>query len=385
MFLVDILATYKDMDLISLGKWTSIGDETIIDHFKEVSKEILILRTCNRFEIYIVPRNDPTERIKLLFSEHGQTRILYDMDAVYHIIEVASGMDSMVPGEQDIQRQVKDALKNSLEKKTSGKILNYIFMRALNISKTVRSETKIGNGIVSIPQSAVKILESMLKNGELCIIGTGKVANLLLKYLKGENFIITVFGRNDEKLNYIKEKYDVKVEYLKNIQDNLKKYDAVISAISIKDPFLKKENFDGTKPILVIDLGNPRNIEKLEDRYYVDLEYIKGYVEKNITQRKSEMEKARKIIDEKIIGIEDKINSMEIDYLISNIFKRAERIKKSEIEKSIKILGKDAEFTLEKFGSSMINKIYSNLITNLRKERDHISREEIELIKKLFR
>ncbi|MGC8564842.1 MAG: NAD(P)-binding domain-containing protein [Thermoplasmata archaeon] len=383
MYLINIQATYKNMDFSSLEKWTSLNDEKVIDHFKDVSNEILILRTCNRFEIYIVPKIDPENKVNALISQYGNANVITDRDAVIHIIEVASGMDSMIPGEQDIQRQVKEALKRSMERKTSGKMLNFIFMRALNISKEVRSKTRIGNGIISIPQSAFRILESMIKDGKIAIIGTGKVANSLLKYMN-ENYKITVFGRNREKLNIIKEKYGVNIDYIENIENSMENFEAILSAVSVNEPILRSNTFKGKRPFIVIDLGNPRNIEKLNDRYYIDLDYIKEYVNKNITQRKSEMEKARKIIEEKIERIEERIKGIEIEELISKIFIRAMVIKDDEVNEAARILGNDSRYVLEKFGNSMVKKIYSNLTEKLRNEGKNLDRNGIEILKRIL-
>jgi len=383
MYLINIQATYKNMDFSSLEKWISLNDEKVIDYFKDVSNEILILRTCNRFEIYIVPKIDPENKVNALISQYGNAKVIMDRDAIIHITEVASGMDSMIPGEQDIQRQVKEALKISMERKVSGKMLNFIFMRALNISKEVRSKTKIGNGIISIPQSAFRILESMIKEGKIAIIGTGKVANSLLKYMN-ENYKITVFGRNKEKLNIIKEKYGVNVDYIENIESSLENFEAILSAVSVNEPILKSNAFKNKRPFIVIDLGNPRNIEKLNDRYYIDLDYIKEYVNKNITQRKSEMEKARKIIEEKIERIEERITGIEIEEIISKIFIKAMKIKDDEVNEAARILGNDSRYILEKFGNSMVKKIYSNLTEKLRKEGKSLDRNSIEILKRIL-
>ncbi|MGC8609833.1 MAG: glutamyl-tRNA reductase [Thermoplasmata archaeon] len=384
MFLVSVVASYREMDLLSLEKWTSLNDDLIINNFKNSFKEILILRTCNRLEIYIVPKNDPTEDIKKLFEKYGEAKVLYDMDAVRHIIKVSSGMDSMIPGEQDVQRQVKEALNNSMKNHTSGKIINYIFMKSLNISKIIRSETMIGNGIVSIPQAAVKILEDFTKNGKICIIGTGKVAHSLLKYLSDKEYEITVFGRNKEKLDLIKREYKVHIDFIENLRNRIHEYDALISAISIQAPFLKNDNFNLPKPYIVMDLGNPRNIEKLNDREYIDLDYIKNFVNKNITRRKEEMLKAEKIIEEKLPQIENKILSLEIEEIISDMFKRGEKIRDEEIKKAIKYLGENSREILQIYGNSIIKRIYLNIIKNLKSQEKYLKNEDLEFLKKIF-
>ncbi len=384
MFLVSVVASYREMDLLSLEKWTSLNDDFIINNFKNSFKEILILRTCNRLEIYIVPKNDPIEDIKRLFAKYGEAKILYDMDAVRHIIKVSSGMDSMIPGEQDVQRQVKEALNISIKNHTSGKIINYIFMKSLNISKIIRSETMIGNGIVSIPQAAVKILEDFTKNGKICIIGTGKVVHSLLKYLRDKEFEITVFGRNKEKLDLIKKDYKVHVDIIENLRNRIHEYDALISAISIQEPILKNDNFNSSKPYIVIDLGNPRNIEKLNDRKYIDLDYIKNFVDRNITKRKEEMLKAERIIEEKLPQIENKILSLEIEEIISDLFKRAEKIRDEELKKAAKYLGENSKEILQIYGNSIIKKIYLNIIKNLKAQEKYLKNDDLEFLKKIF-
>jgi len=274
-------------------------------------------------------------------------------------------MDSMIPGEQDIQRQVKEAITKSMNEKTSGKYLNYIFMRALSISKEVRSKTRIGNGIISLPQASVKILQALIPSGKVAIVGTGRVANTLIKYLN-KKYEIDVFGRNDKKLEEMSKNLGIKCININNLNSNLDNYDALFSAIKMDGYILKSKDFIETKPYVVVDLGNPRNIENPGDRYFIDLDYLKEYVSKNISIRMMEMEKARKIIDEKMNAIMKRLMNYQKEEIIASIYERAKNIADEEVNELIKYIGEENRRYVEKFSKSFIKKIFGNITKNIK-------------------
>ena len=375
MKLISVIATYRQMNLQDLELWNSIHDDYLNKILKENANEYIILKTCNRFEIYAILKENG--KVKNLLDLGPNGKILEGTEVIKHIIEVSSGMDSMIPGEQDIQRQVKEALENSIKKGTSGKLLNYLFMRAINVSKEIRSKTKISNGIVSLPQASVKIVESILNSGKVAILGTGRVANTLLKYLP-EKYQVDVFGRNVNKMKIIERSYNVKTYDINKIKENMENYDAIFSALRMDGIILSKDDFLSKKPTIIVDLGNPRNVENPGNRYFIDLEYLKEYVSKNISIRILEMEKAKKIIDMKLKGIEKKLWNYDVEELIASIYKRAEKIKEEEINELMKYLDSNEMDKIEKFANSMIKKMYDKMVENLRK-----SEYDINLIEKL--
>ncbi|MEM4877485.1 MAG: hypothetical protein QW616_01855 [Thermoplasmata archaeon] len=119
-------------------------------------------------------------------------------------------------------------------------------------------------------------------------------------------------------------------------------------------------------------------MENPGNRYFIDLEYLKEYVSKNISIRILEMEKAKKIIDMKLKGIEKKLWNYDVEELIASIYKRAEKIKEEEINELMKYLDSNEMDKIEKFANSMIKKMYDKMVENLRK-----SEYDINLIEKL--
>ncbi len=86
-------------------------------------REGALLSTCNRTEAYAVaaPEAGPLENAlaEFLAGWHGLSRHEFDGHlycyragaAANHLFSVSSGLDSMILGEPDIQRQVKTALE----------------------------------------------------------------------------------------------------------------------------------------------------------------------------------------------------------------------------------------------------------------------------------
>jgi len=365
MKLISFIATYKQMSLKELEIWSSINENRLKDFLSGFSKEFVILKTCNRFEIYAILDNEIDRFVQKIMSMGPKGKIIEGEDAIRHLVEVASGMDSMIPGEQDIQRQVKEAITKSMNEKTSGKYLNYIFMRALSISKEVRSKTRIGNGIISLPQASVKILQALIPSGKVAIVGTGRVANTLIKYLN-KKYEIDVFGRNDKKLEEMSKNLGIKCININNLNSNLDNYDALFSAIKMDGYILKSKDFIETKPYVVVDLGNPRNIENPGDRYFIDLDYLKEYVSRNISIRMMEMEKARNIIDEKMNAIMKRLMNYQKEEIIASIYERAKNIADEEVNELIKYIGEENRRYVEKFSKSFIKKIFGNITKNIK-------------------
>ncbi|MGC8693269.1 MAG: glutamyl-tRNA reductase [Thermoplasmata archaeon] len=388
MSIMSVHATYKYLTLNELEAWTRL-DDAFLYHFltdTEV-KEYLILRTCNRLEVYLNVTN--AEPVKNKFKSLSKTlgaKVLFleNTDSVIHLMRVCSGIDSMVIGEQDIQRQVKEALETARKDGTSGKVLNYIFMKSLSTGKEVRENTKITNGIISIPQSAIRLLEERSRMQDLkkiCVVGYGKVGKTLIKYLSTKNIDLTVCGRDLTKLQNMADEFNIKYVPLKDLK--ISDYDCIITAVYVTSPIIKFER-QGALPRLVIDLGNPRNVEADKNPEYVDLEVLKQFVNKNIESRKLEISKAEKIIEKNIISVSKKLRNFEFDNIISELYKNAEKIRKEEIEETVAKIGANNKEIIENLARSLTNKLLALQTKRIKKvfvEGDH---DKIALLKYVF-
>src|SRR5690606_93798 len=111
-------------------------------------------------------------------------------DAVRHLFEVASSIDSMVLGESQIVNQIKEAYELSTLTAANGPLTNALFQRALTVSSRVRTETKLSNGRVSIASVAVgefgKTIFDRFDDKTVVVLGAGEMATETLMYLRDE-------------------------------------------------------------------------------------------------------------------------------------------------------------------------------------------------------
>jgi len=153
-------------------------------------EESLLLATCNRTELYAVPRagHDPLAH----FLEHlGHVRggpvsadpavfYRYDgLEAARHLFRVAASLDSQILGEHQILGQVKDAYRLAVEARTAGFLLNRLLHGSFRVGKRVQGETPLGRGSVGVATAAVELARqifSTLQGRTVLLVGAGQNA-----------------------------------------------------------------------------------------------------------------------------------------------------------------------------------------------------------------
>src|SRR5271166_855806 len=130
-------------------------------------EEVIVMATCNRTEFWLWATEvtlAANSVMRLLGADYGLKLCewkhfyrLLDEAALLHIFRVASSLDSMVVGEPQVVSQVNEAWKQAQKVGATGRFLDAVLQKALEVSKRVRSETAIGKGAVSIPYAAVEL------------------------------------------------------------------------------------------------------------------------------------------------------------------------------------------------------------------------------------
>jgi len=158
-------------------------------------EEVIVLATCNRTE-FLLWASDASlaanSVLRFLSSDYGLKLCewkhfyrLLDENALLHIFQVASSLDSMVLGEPQIVSQVKGAWQQAQKVGSTGRFLDTVVQKALTVSKRVRNETAIGNSAVSVPYAAVELARQLgtLDNKRVLVLGAGKMSELSARYL----------------------------------------------------------------------------------------------------------------------------------------------------------------------------------------------------------
>ncbi len=353
------------------------------------SEECLLLSTCNRVEVYLVHRDrDPD--VAGFLARWKKTpaadlaRHLYRFEggeAARHLFRVASSLDSMIVGENQILHQVKDAYQAAAAEGRTGKILNQLFQQALHVGKRIRSETGIGEGGISVPSLAAKLagkVFSDLGSKTLLLLGAGETGSLALEAFRDRGITrIVVANRTPDRARRISPD----VHPLEQFPGILPDADIVVACLADREYLVTPEmvrNALGKRrrePMFFLDLGVPRNIhpgiKKLEDAYLFNIDDLEMMAEQNIRERRKEIDACRPIIGEEVDLFLRGWASLDLHGVIARLHEAFHEIGDEELKKSLERLrGLDPEAREEirELLRRTINKLLYAPSTALRRE-----------------
>lgn len=371
-------------------------------------REVVILSTCNRSEIYISCEEIEVgiDIVKNFYEEFFQLNevSLYlfskkDNEAIEHLFNVTSGLDSLVIGEDQILGQVKGAHELAMKIGSSKKLFNKLFREAITTAKEVKTVTKISQQPLSISYIGIKLLKEKIKNLQnknILIIGLGKMNLLTIKHLEEENVgTIYIANRSIEKFKEIQQLYN-NIEYVEYkdryniLKDN--QIDIVISATSSPHLVIKKEEIINIKrSIYFMDLALPRDIDfKIKDMENMELYCIDDL--KNIQSENDEIrvrlsKEAHKIIVNKINEFIEWRDISIIDPTIQSLNKKCIEIKEDTLDyifRKVDLNQRDKKI-IEKMMTSALKRMIREPILNLKQVKNKGKREEyIKTIEELF-
>ena len=285
--------------------------------FKDDIESFFGISTCNRTELYFVgkkhiSKNVLKETLKALQVDNISDDSFYFLsghDALVHMSKVASGIDSQVLGEQEIFGQFKTAYRKAKDVGLVGRELIYFTEKVIEISKKARTQTKIGLNSLSVSGLALKLVNNIFENPQdqnVLVVGAGSLAQNVIKrlYEKGIDKIKSI-NRSIKKIK-LNDSYEIFSGSLESLHSELEHTDIVIASSTTELPIIGKGAIENAlrtrknKPMLLIDLGVPRNVEEeiknIEQAYLFSIDDIEKITQENIGQRTIEAEKAVNII-----------------------------------------------------------------------------------------
>ncbi|HXH54597.1 MAG TPA: glutamyl-tRNA reductase [Gammaproteobacteria bacterium] len=282
-----------------------------------VVTEALIISTCHRTEIYceapthtdpfvmVLGRLDlPIEDIEPLSYKH------LDLTAVMHLMRVATGLDSMIVGEAEILGQLKKAYTAFANAGTIGKYLGRLFQTTFAIAKDVRTQTGVGGNPVSVAYVAARLAQhifSDLAKASVLLVGAGDLIRLIAQHLMAMGVQkIGVANRTEANAARLALLFNAEHFGLEKMKDHLLEADIVITGCASVLPIISKREVEyallqrKSKPIFIIDLGVPRNVEceagELENMHLYCIDDLQKMVEKNKLFRRDAAESAEIMI-----------------------------------------------------------------------------------------
>ena len=291
----------------------------------------VIVSTCNRSECYFTGSKAYLSKIENWFAgyknidrEWTKQYCLYysGKRAVQHLYKVTAGLDSMVLGEDEILRQVKEAYLSAKEQGFVNSELNIIFQGAFNCAKLTKSETAISNTPVSIGTLTANMVETYLEEKELTkkvlVIGaTGKIGFIVAKDLISKGISVTgttrshigedgVMLQGGEGIAWIP--FDKRYEVISGVS-------AVVSATGSPHYTITKDAFEKNcgkaQKYLLVDLAVPYDIDQdlaqLDDVTLYDIDYFENLSSENYNIKLNEIDKVKRILAECVEEVQKKL------------------------------------------------------------------------------
>ena len=275
-------------------------------------KEIFVLSTCNRTEVYALA-NSAEVLIDLLCSETAGnaetfTQLCYIKQgntAIEHIFSVGAGLDSQILGDYEIVGQMKLAVKFSREKGFIGAFIELLFNTVLQTSKEIKNQTALSGGTVSVSFAAIQFLKENvtdITNKKIVLLGTGKIGRNtcknLVDYLHTHN--VTLINRTDEKAAELANELHLQIAPYANLDQQVQEADIIIVAANSEEPIIKKQDLQFSNTKVLIDLSIPNNIDptakELSHITLVNVDDLSKINDATLQKRLDEVPKAKAII-----------------------------------------------------------------------------------------
>ena len=379
-------------------------------------KEVMVLSTCNRLELYgVVNREEVTkshlseifadlqtlsgkefpETLSLEADQHSYSYT--NTSAAEHAFSVAAGLDSLVLGETQITGQFKDSFAHFSDKGLMGPILKRMAQEAFSSSKKDRTQTDISKRPVSISHAAIDLANRVyghIKDYRVLIIGAGEMAEVAakyaIKYNPKELHVVNRTLKNAEKL--VESLGEGKAYSWENLYDLLPVCDVVISSTSAHDYILSKENLvrsqqkRDNQPTFIVDIALPRDIDPdcsdLDDVYLFDIDDLKQVVGENFEERRKAADVGKGLVKQNAENFFIWMNSQNLKPALAGFRGYLDTLFNQEMQKSLKKgplsdLSEDQIKAISSMLNSISNKINGDAGRHIRKPPESIYAEDL--------
>lgn len=347
-------------------------------------REVAILSTCNRTELYIVQEGDvklTQERlVQWLESYHNVPASIIlpslywhqDQQAVNHMMRVACGLDSLVLGEPQILGQMKQAYSQAKAAGSMALIMDRLFQRTFGVAKQVRTETEIGASAVSVAFASVNLAKHIfasLNKTKVLLVGAGETIELVAKHLYENNVgKITVANRTIERAEKMAKQIGAEVITLAQIPEHMSQADIVISSTGSTLPIIGKGMVEKAltkrrhQPIFMVDLAVPRDIEEqvgdLDDVFLYTVDDLQSIIAQNLENRRKAAVEAESIVNKQSGSFMSWLRGLNTQDTVINFRKQSLNERDQLLEKALLQLknGKNPEAVVGELATKLTNK-----------------------------
>lgn len=365
----------------------------------------MILSTCNRCEIYYMEEDDSfcdevvRKEFITYFDEVDLSHYLEEKkgeEALVYLFRVSAGMESQILGEDQILGQVKEALDFSRTIGFAGKELERFVRDAITCAKRIKSELKISD----LPRSAVYVGVRQVKDTfgikgkRVLIIGSGKMAELALKYVyEYDAESVVICSRTESHAKMLVEKYEnlSLIPYEKRYEA-FSCVDIVITVTASPHLVLNYERAKTNHNMCLLDLAAPRDIDVqfARDGSYqlIDLDHLHVELDENEKERARLLEEGKKMIASDVAETVKWLYSSRVDSTIEPLQKRCQEIEEdcfSYLNRKMELSNRE-QVLVQKTLHAALRRLLREPILQLKQLEDEKKQEQyMEVVEELFR
>ncbi len=288
-------------------------------------REIMMVSTCNRVEVYF-RSDDPVGASRALLEwmkrgfagwdeelEHSAV-VLHGQAALTHLFRVACSLESMVVGEPQILGQVKEGYQLACDAGVLGPYMNGLMQRVFHTAKRVRTETDIARNPVSVSYVAAELagrIFDTLEDKAVLVVGAGEMAELVVMHLQKAGVRrLHITNRSFAHAVALAEKFHGGAVRFEHMAEQLAESDIVISSTGAQGHVIDVEmvrqalRIRKGRPMFLIDIAVPRDVDpqvgSLRNVYCYDIDDLQSVAEANTRERESEALRAQRIVEEEV-------------------------------------------------------------------------------------
>ncbi len=413
--IVNVRITFKtaDVPLLEAVSFEDKGNALTEIRSSGYADECVLLQTCNRIEFFLV--NKDGEHVAKMMRQYLAKKagpkaeeaskaieVALNQDALKHLLRVASGLESMVVGEDQVQNQLWDAFLVAEKAKTVGPVLKHVFNKAASVGLRVRNETGISKGAISIGSVAVELAGRLMggfEGKQVLVMGAGQMGTLVAKALaRRSQSAIFIASRTYERAVRLAEQLSGKAVKFDKLCEALQDADVVICSTAaphylltketVKDVVTRRKNIG---KLFVIDISNPRNVEttikEIKNVELYNLDDLQSIADRNKEERQKSAEQAMKIVEEELVLLERDVKAQAVRDVISSLLSNTEDIRQRELTKAFSMLqnldDKQKE-VIDDLTLVLLKQTFLPIIQNLRKAAIENDKELIDIATRLF-
>ncbi|MGQ0377170.1 MAG: glutamyl-tRNA reductase [Nitrososphaerota archaeon] len=409
--IVNVRVTFKNLPIHKLEKFAFKDITAACESFKKIPgiSECVIIQTNSRVEVFTVNnleqgevpdarrsegKNLTINKVKETWSSLTQLEqydldhldqileVYMNTDVYHHLLRLASGLESIVVGDEKILDDIKSSISGAKLAKVSGRILNKLFDSTIRIATRIRDSTGISKGIISVGEIAVKTAEDYAGldgKKHVLIIGTGETAAMVAKTLNKRGYAFDVCSMTIERATGFSKNLGGKPVKFEDVLTGFDKFDIIFVATTADYFLITYDRIrivmeNKKKGTMILDISDPRAVdEKVSTLPATKLMFRDQIIEaeeRNLLERKDKVRAVEKMISKEVPILEATMKRLEPEPLVKDVFSTVDSLRRKELEKALQMLGETDEGKikiLDELTKAVVENIVSIPINNSKK------------------